>query len=116
MIENRRSRRKSARQGIEVTNTLTDEAMGQLGNLSVDGMLLIANRAIPDDALFQFGFDLPGRDGAAGRRIEVGVHDQWSEPAKVPGQYWAGFRIIDLAPEARAAVTAWVDTHDETDL
>jgi hypothetical protein len=79
-------------------------------------MLLIANRSIPDDALFQFAFELPGRDGAAGRRIEVGVHEQWSEPAQAPGQVWAGFRIIDLAPDARAAVSAWVEMHDETDL
>jgi hypothetical protein len=43
------------------------------------------------------------------------VHEQWSEPASVPGQYWAGFRIIDIAPEDRTALIAWVDKHDEQD-
>lgn len=111
MIENRRSRRKPTTHGIEVTNSLTGEAVGHVGNLSSDGMLLIAQRQIPDDALFQFSFELPG--SAPPRRIEIGVHEQWGEPANTPGQYWAGFRIIDIAPEDRVALSAWVDKHDD---
>lgn len=111
MIENRRSRRRSTRQSIDVTDALTGESIGQVGNLSSDGMLLIANRQVPDGGLFQFAFDLP--DTAPPRRIEVGVHEQWSEPANVPGQFWAGFRIIDIAPEDRTALGAWVETHEE---
>jgi len=111
VIENRRSRRKRAQDNIEVTNSLTGELVGSVGNLSVDGMLLIANRQLPENALFQFNFELPGADGAP-RRIEVGVNEQWSEPAQTPGQHWAGFRIIDIAPEDRAALTGWVETLD----
>jgi hypothetical protein len=112
VIENRRSRRKRTQQGIEVTDALTGRPAGQVGNLSVDGMLLIANHEMPDNALFQFEFELPV-DGGVPRRFEIGVHEQWSEPASVPGQYWAGFRIIDIAPEDRTALIAWVDKHDE---
>jgi hypothetical protein len=111
MIENRRSRRKRA-DGIEVANALTGEAIGQLGNLSIDGMLLIANRNITGDALFQFKFELPGPGGTA-HPVEIGVHEQWSEPARTPGQFWVGFRIIDIAPDERAIVSAWIDRHDE---
>ena len=107
MIENRRSRRKQVPQAIEVTNTLTGEVVGQVGNLSNDGMLLIANQPIPDDALFQFNFVLPGSE--PGRRIDVGVHEQWGEPAKTPGQYWAGFRIIDIGRQDRAQLSAWIE-------
>ena len=116
MIENRRSRRKRAQSGIEVTNALTGEVIGQVGNLSVDGMLLIANREMAEDALFQFRFNLPGANADALRTLEVGVHEQWAEPASTPGQYWAGFRIIDIAPDDRVALTAWVDRHDESDV
>jgi hypothetical protein len=113
VIENRRSRRKSTQTGIEVTNALTEEVIGQLGNLSVDGMLLIANREMADDALFQLRFDLPGQDaGVALRTLEIGVHEQWTEPASTPGQFWAGFRIIDIAPDDRVALTAWVERND----
>ena len=114
MVEHRRSRRKKVHQGIQVTNSITGEALGYVGNLSIDGMLLIANRELPDNALFQFYFDLPAAAGAP-RRFEIGVHEQWGEPANMPGQYWSGFRIIDIAPEDRVALTAWIDKHDEQD-
>jgi hypothetical protein len=114
VIENRRSRRKRAQQGIEVTDALTGLPAGYVGNLSVDGMLLIASREVPDNALFQFQFELPVGGGVP-RHFEVGVHEQWSEAANIPGQYWAGFRIIDIAPEDRTALIAWVDKHDEQD-
>lgn len=115
MVENRRSRRKRVPQAIQVTNSLTGETVGQIGNLSVDGMLLIASRKLPENALFQFNFELPGADGAL-RRFEIGVHEQWAEPASVPGQFWSGFRIIDIAPEDRTALAAWVDKRDDEGL
>lgn len=110
-MENRRSRRKKVQQEIAVTDLLRGEVVGHVGNLSVDGMLLIANRELPENALFQFGFDLP----AAGKthHFEIGVNEQWGEPANVPGQYWFGFRIIDIAPADRTVLAAWVDKHDE---
>ena len=115
MIENRRSRRKPARQGIEVTNALTGRPAGFVGNLSVDGMLLIAQEHIPDNSLFQFAFDLPGPPGLPARRLEIGVHEQWSEPASTPGQFWSGFRIIDIAPDDRNALTGWVNRFEDPD-
>ncbi len=115
VIENRRSRRKRAPDNIEVTNSLTGEVVGFVGNLSVDGMLLIANRKLPDNALFQFSFALPDAAGAP-RSIEVGVHEQWSEPAKTTGQYWSGFRIIDIAPDDRSLLSAWVERLDIGDI
>jgi hypothetical protein len=111
MIENRRSRRKQANTTAPVTNALTGETIGSIGNLSSDGMLLIADRQMTEDALYQFSFELPGSEPA--RRIDIGVHEQWGEPASTPGQWWAGFRIIDIAPDDRTALTAWIDKHDE---
>ena len=111
-MENRRSRRKRTQRSIEVTDTLTGEVVGYVGNLSIDGMLLIANRQLPDNALFQFAFDLPGADDAP-RRCVIGVNEQWGEPASTPGQHWFGFRIIDIAPDDRKALAAWVEKHDD---
>jgi hypothetical protein len=114
MLEHRKSRRKQTQEAIQVTNSITAEAIGHIGNLSIDGMLLIANRALPENALFQFTFELPGHAVAPSRQVEIGVHEQWSEPASIPGQYWAGFRIIDIAPADRTALAAWIDAHEES--
>lgn len=112
MVEHRKSRRRGTRLVIPVTNAITGQTIGQLGNLSLDGMLLIAKQRLREDALFQFAFELPGPDGAT-RRLELGTHEQWTEPAGMPGCYWSGFRIIDIANEDRSVLGAWIDRRDD---
>ena len=108
MHEHRRSRRRDPEVPVPVVNTMTGETVGQIGNLSPDGMMLIANREIRADALYQFSFPLP-IDNHAPIEIEVGMHEQWSEPASVPGQYWAGFRFVSLSAEDQELLAEWAD-------
>jgi hypothetical protein len=108
MSEQRRAKRKPPEEPIVVVNAMTGATIGRIGNLSVNGMMLIADGPIREDALFQFVFQLP--DGKGSKvAIEVGMHEQWAEPANVPGQYWAGFRLIDIAPHDAEILAAWVE-------
>ena len=66
--EHRRSQRKRAHHMIHVTDAITGQLVGHVGNLSIDGMLLISNRQLPEDALFQFV------DGAGERGDEMRDH------------------------------------------
>ena len=106
--EHRRAQRKRAHHTINVTNAITGQPIGHVGNLSTDGMLLISNRQIPEDALFQFTFQLPSGATAQQHKLEIGVHEQWSEAAAATGQYWTGFRIIDIGPEDFSVLHDWV--------
>jgi hypothetical protein len=108
MSEQRRSRRKYVDGVVQVTNAMNGVVMGRVGNLSIDGMMIIANSAVRDNALFQVVFHLPDEHGRP-TPIEVGMHEQWTEPASAPGQYWAGFRIIDIAARDLALLKAWVN-------
>jgi hypothetical protein len=108
MREHRRSKRRDPEVPVQVVNTMTGEAIGQIGNLSPDGMMLIAHREIRPDAMYQFSFPLPIQNHAP-IEIEVGMHEQWSEPAGVPGQYWAGFRIVSISAEDQELLAEWVD-------
>ncbi len=111
MNEHRRNKRKSVDVPIEVTNAMTGGTIGRIGNVSVDGMMLIAYSPVRDDALYQFSFLLPDSNG--GHAIEVGMHEQWTEQTGGAGQYWAGFRIIDISPEDHQRLTEWVEADDE---
>ena len=106
--QRRRSARKPADGVIQVTDAMTGTVVGRISNLSVDGMLLLANGPVRENALFQFAFSLPD---AAGRPVplEVGVHEQWTEPANAPGQFWSGFRIIDIAPDQARLLARWIE-------
>jgi hypothetical protein len=109
--EQRRSKRKYVDGVVNVTNAMTGAVMGRVGNLSVDGMMMIANTPVREDALFQVVFHLPDEHGRP-VPLEVGVHEQWSEPASAPGQVWAGFRIIDIAPRDFEVLQSFIGDHD----
>lgn len=114
VTEHRRTQRKRADIMIQVTNAVTGEIMGRIGNLSADGMMLIANRALRDDALYQLVFHLPNDHGQT-QTVEVGAHEQWSEPASAPGQYWTGFRFIDISEADAATLGKWISEGAVTD-
>lgn len=106
--ESRRTPRRVVPGLIEVVDTMTEEAIGHLGNLSVGGMLLIANRTLPDDALYQLRFVLPG-EAHPQPPIEVGAHVLWQDQASAPGQSWVGVRFLGLAPQVTRQLREWVD-------
>ena len=107
MIEHRRSPRKPPGVIIQVTNVMTGEMIGRLGNISAEGMMLVGNRAVIEDALYQLSFHLPDEHGRL-HPIEVGVHEQWSAPGTMRGQTWVGFRFIDLNPDDQGVLHEWL--------
>ena len=107
-IESRRQARRTVPGMMEVYDTITEEPLGYLGNVSVGGMLLIANRALVDDALYQFRFALPDDMGET-QPLEVGAHVLWVDDASAPGQSWAGLRFLGLSPEATRRLRWWTE-------
>lgn len=107
-IESRRQPRRAVPGMVTVFDTIREENVGHLGNLSVGGMLLIANHSLPDDALFQFRFNLPDDIGAT-QPLEVGAHVLWQAHAGAPGQSWIGMRFLGLAPDAARRLRSWAE-------
>jgi hypothetical protein len=106
-IENRRSRRRNLDQLVQVFDAMTGAIIGRIGNISSDGLMLISDVAVVEDGLMQLAFTLP--DGQGATTMEVGVHEQWTEPGAMPDQYWAGFRIIDIDARDLDVLRRFVD-------
>ncbi len=106
--EFRRAKRRRALETIEVFDTMSDKALGRIGNLSESGMMVLAVEALTDDALFQLRFHLPTDEGRP-HRIDVGAHQLWLENASGPGQHWCGFRFIDVGPDHLETLRAWIE-------
>lgn len=104
----RRSARKRTAEAILVTNAMTGATLGKIGNLSVDGMMLISPAPVGEGCLFQLQFLLRDHSGQP-RRLEIGVQCLWSEPARTERSHWSGFRIIDIAPSEQAVLDAWAE-------
>ena len=103
--ESRRAPRRQVGISVPVLDTMTEEVIGHLGNLSESGMLLLTSTPLVEDALYQVRFQPGLRGGVA---ISVGVHLLWSGPANTPGQAWCGFRFLTISDEQREQIREWV--------
>ncbi|KRG70025.1 PilZ domain-containing protein [Pseudoxanthomonas dokdonensis] len=105
--EARRAARRHVVEPMQVSNTMTEQVIGRVGNVSETGMLLIASVPLVEDALYQLRFsirDARGREQA----MNVGAHLLWLSQANTPGQSFAGLRFLTLDSAAREALAAWV--------
>lgn len=107
--EFRRARRRKVMDRILVTDTMTDAVIGNIGNLSETGILLLASKLLVEDALYQLRFYLPNLQSRVGD-FEVGAHLLWQDRASAPGQSWTGFRFIAVPPAQGEALRKWIDS------
>lgn len=111
--ESRRSRRRRVDERVEVVDTMTDQAVGQLGNISESGLLLLADTQLHDDCLYQLRFTLSDRIG--NRTVfEVGAHLLWHNGQAPPGQAWMGFRFLSLEDAQLERLREWIDAPGAT--
>lgn len=106
----RRAERKRASVNAIVTDVISGMPLGHLGNLSSTGMLLICAQPPRSEALYQVSMTLPGsgRMLAQSQPIEVGIQEQWNEPAASSGQIWAGYRIVAITDADAARLETWL--------
>lgn len=91
---------------IAVTNSITGETIGRVGNLSRNGMMLICSQPLRDGALYQLRFRLNGNS----EEIETGVHTMWTEQASTGSNQWSGLRIISISPTDADLLDKWLDS------
>ncbi|MCY7312540.1 MAG: PilZ domain-containing protein [Pseudoxanthomonas sp.] len=107
--ESRRAERRSVNESIAVLDSMTEQGIGRLGNVSEAGMLLVASAPLLDDALYQLRFDIPDRSGRT-LRIDAGAHLIWVGSANTPGQSWAGLRFLTMSEPHLLALRQWIGT------
>ncbi|MET0718933.1 MAG: PilZ domain-containing protein [Pseudoxanthomonas sp.] len=105
--DSRRSQRRNVHEPVMVVDTMTEEIIGRLGNLSESGMLLVANAPLVEDALYQLRFEITDPAGRA-VGINVGSHLLWVGSANTPGQSWAGLRFLTIEDSQLAVLRQWI--------
>lgn len=106
-IEQRRAPRKRASSPLPIVDVMTDGVVGQLGNLSATGLMLLGAQAPRSGAVHQVAFMLPGIRQAE-YRVELGIQEQWHEPAAMAGQFWSGYRIVAASDDDVRAIDEWI--------
>ena len=113
-----RSRRHKPRRDvearIEVTDCMTGQVVGRIGNLSESGMLLLvdtplqAEAPLRAEALYQLQFDLASVV-AGTDPVRVGAQVLWLDSSDGQGRTWAGLHFIHLPAGQRRRLQAWID-------
>lgn len=108
MDERRGSERIDAYQvGLAAVNDVDGEQLGVIGNLSLGGMMLIANQQLHADGVLQLKINVPNELGSG--LISMGVKVLWCTPANSPREYWAGLETIDISDTDRDSLQQLLD-------
>jgi hypothetical protein len=78
---------------LKVFNRITDKPMGYIGNLSLDGLMLISQLPMLVGARFDMRIRIPAHDGQI-RDIDFYATCQWSREDVTPGTYDSGFSLV----------------------
>jgi c-di-GMP-binding flagellar brake protein YcgR len=105
--DSRRTQRRNVHEPVMVVDTMSEQIIGRLGNLSESGMLLVANAPLVEDALYQLRFEIADFSGRT-VAIDVGAHLIWVGSANTPGQSWAGLRFLTIDEGQLSALRQWI--------
>lgn len=98
MPKQRRIERHQLPYYLKVFNRVTDKPIGYIGNVSLDGLMLISPYPMLVGAGFDFRLKIPGHDGQV-RTIDFAATCRWSREDITPGTYDSGFCLAEPPAE-----------------
>lgn len=87
---------------IRVINSIDDEPLGVIGNLSPGGMMVITKQQLFTDGVLQLKIESPAKLDCP--PIAMGMKVLWCTPANSPDEYWAGLETIDIDEASRTTL------------
>ena len=106
----RKLERKELNQAIAVLDTINGGTFGELINVTTEGLMVMTDREIETQAIFQLALQLPepikGTD-----QIVIGADCLWCRRAENFYRYWAGFQIIDASEKALSQLEVLIDLY-----
>ncbi len=104
----RKHPRFDLKQPLRVFDTLSGEDMGMLVNVSEEGMMLLGDKPVVSDGVYQVSIPLqsiPENDVS----LSIGVECLWSNGADMDGKNWSGFRIIDISENEKSLLSHMIE-------
>lgn len=103
----RKLERKELNQAIVVLDTINGGVFGELVNITTEGLMVMTDREIETQAIFQLSLQLPEIIKGANHVI-IGADCLWCRRAENFYRYWAGFQIIDASEKALEQIDALI--------
>ena len=97
--EQRREPRIQIAEQVQVRDANSGRILGQLVNLSSEGLMLVGADCVAPGTIYQLTIPLETTPDAD--PLLLGAESLWCSDANHSGFYWSGFQIIDISPEHR---------------
>lgn len=97
----RKLERKELNQRIPIIDTINGGEFGELVNVTVEGLMVITDKEIPLQSIYQLSLQLPVEINGS-RTVELGADSLWCRNIENFNRYWAGLQIIDASDQAVA--------------
>lgn len=109
-------RRKETRKKL-MAFTLVHDAqhgtlLGYLGDLTMQGMMVIGEHALEKGTHLTLAIEFPGElDGVATRRMTIPAHVARCVPDEAPNSFMIGFEFMDISPEHAKMIKALLERY-----
>lgn len=108
MAELRRIERHQLPYYLQVFNRTTGKPVGSIGNISLDGLMLVSQWPMLVGARFDFYFSVPAGQGS-GQVIDFQADCMWAREDVTPGTFDSGFALVAPPAEYMQMVMALRD-------
>lgn len=95
--EMRKNTRLEIPEQVAVKDAHSGEVIGQLVNLSIDGLMLMGPGCVAPGTVRQLRIPLSNSGEVS--ELLIGAEALWCQDANDSGSYWSGFHIIDISEE-----------------
>jgi len=110
--ESRRLKRAAVQQVILVRDSLRDIEVGRIVNIHEEGFMLIGGDSVKENCLYQMKFLLSTPVGGVSE-LDIGAECLWVRETVGDDRYWAGFHILDIAPDDVGKITLMKQQFDD---
>ena len=104
--DQRRLTRVSIPDHPQIFDAHSGEAIGQIVNLSIEGLMMMSPSPVRPGTVLQLRIPLHCCEKTI--EIQVGVESLWCDDTDESGLCWTGFQIIDISPEHREIISILV--------
>ena len=98
--DNRDQNRIEVSEVIHAIDRQTGSIVGQLVNISEQGLMLLCREPVPENSIYQLSLEFEADSvSAVDGPVMVGVESLWCHSSSDQAQHWSGFYIIDISEQ-----------------
>lgn len=101
--DKRRHERIRVSQPLKAIDTLSNDELGLVVNVSLEGMMLLGHKAVVDGAVYQANIAVDEKV------LSLGVECLWTSEADSDAKSWSGYRIVDISEDNKSVLEALIE-------